>query len=112
RKSGDLREGVKPAEKEDLRGALYSRTRAMATPESYETYRFRGFELDVAAYELRRDGQPVRLERQPMDLLILLVERRRQLVSRSDIVARPWAKDVSVDGETGTKTATPRYTQP
>jgi len=60
----------------------------MVTAESHETYRFQGFELNVAAYELRRDGQPVRLERQPMDLLILLVERRRQLVSRSDIVAR------------------------
>jgi TolB-like protein/DNA-binding winged helix-turn-helix (wHTH) protein/Flp pilus assembly protein TadD len=77
----------------------------MATPEFQETYRFRGFELDVAAYELRRDGQPVRLERQPMDLLILLVERRRQLVSRSDIVSRLWAKDVFVDVETGVNTA-------
>jgi DNA-binding winged helix-turn-helix (wHTH) protein len=77
----------------------------MVTAESRETYRFHGFELDVPAYELRRDGQPVRLERQPMDLLILLVERRRQLVSRSDIVARLWAKDVFVDVETGVNTA-------
>jgi len=77
----------------------------MVTAESHETYRFQGFELNVAAYELRRDGQPVRLERQPMDLLILLVERRRQLVSRSDIVARLWAKDVFVDVETGVNTA-------
>jgi len=77
----------------------------MVTAESRETYRFHGFELDVPAYELRREGQPVRLERQPMDLLILLVERRRQLVSRSDIVARLWAKDVFVDVETGVNTA-------
>jgi TolB-like protein/DNA-binding winged helix-turn-helix (wHTH) protein/tetratricopeptide (TPR) repeat protein len=77
----------------------------MATPESPETFRFHDFELDLAAYELRRDGQPVRLERQPMDLLIMLVERRRQLVSRSDIVARLWAKDVFVDVETGVNTA-------
>ena len=45
----------------------------MATPESRETYRFREFELDVAAYALRRGGEAVRLERQPMDVLILLV---------------------------------------
>ena len=77
----------------------------MATPEPPPTFRFRDFELDVGAYELRREGRPVRLERQPMDLLILLVERRRQLVSRSDIVARLWSKDVFVDVETGVNTA-------
>jgi TolB-like protein/DNA-binding winged helix-turn-helix (wHTH) protein/Flp pilus assembly protein TadD len=77
----------------------------MATPESRETFRFQRFELDVAAYELRKDGHPVRLERQPMDLLILLVERRRQLVSRSEIVARLWTKDVFVDVDTGVNTA-------
>jgi TolB-like protein/DNA-binding winged helix-turn-helix (wHTH) protein/Flp pilus assembly protein TadD len=77
----------------------------MATPESRETYRFREFELDVAAYALRRGGEAVRLERQPMDLLILLVERRRKLVPRSEIVARLWPKDVFVDVETGVNTA-------
>ena len=40
-----------------------------------------------------------------MDLLILLVERRGQLVSRSDIVDRLWGKDVFVDVETGVNTA-------
>ena len=35
------------------------------------TFHFRGFELDVAAYELRHNGQLIRLARQPMDLLIL-----------------------------------------
>ena len=59
-----------------------------------ETFRFRDFELDVAAYGLRRQGRPVKLGRQQMDLLILLVESRGQLVSRSDIVERLWGKDV------------------
>jgi hypothetical protein len=53
--------------------------------------RFGNFELDVAAYELRGSGRLIRLERQPMDLLIMLVERRGQLVSREDIVERLWA---------------------
>jgi TolB-like protein/DNA-binding winged helix-turn-helix (wHTH) protein/Flp pilus assembly protein TadD len=67
--------------------------------------RFREFELDVAAYELRRRGRPVRLERRPMDLLILLVERRGLLVSRGEIVDRLWGADVFVDVETGVHTA-------
>ena len=60
---------------------------------------------DVLAYELRREGNPIRLERQPMDLLMLLVERRGQLVFRNDIVARLWTKDVFVDVDTGINTA-------
>ena len=70
-----------------------------------ETLRFGDFELDVAGYELRRSGRPIRLERQPMDLLIVLVERRGQLVSREEIVDRLWGKDVFVDVDTGMHTA-------
>ena len=77
----------------------------MSTTDSRETLRFRDFELDLAAYQLRRNGHPVRLERQPMDLLILLVERRSQLLSHSDIVDRLWGKEVFVDVETGVHTA-------
>jgi TolB-like protein/Flp pilus assembly protein TadD len=40
-----------------------------------------------------------------MDLLIVLVERRGQLVSRDEIVDRLWGKDVFVDVETGVHTA-------
>ena len=72
---------------------------------SRDTLRFGEFELDVPVYELRRAGQAVRLERQPMDLLILLVERRGQLVSRAEIIDRLWGKDVFVDVETGVHTA-------
>src|SRR5258706_12420321 len=75
------------------------------------TFRFGDFELDVASYELRRLGRPVKLERQPMDLLILLVERRRQLVSRAEIIDRLWGKDVFVDVETGVNTAISKIRQ-
>jgi TolB-like protein/DNA-binding winged helix-turn-helix (wHTH) protein/Flp pilus assembly protein TadD len=77
----------------------------MALPGYRGTFRFRDFALDVGAYELRRNGHPVRLERQPMDLLILLVGRRGQLVSRSEIVDALWGKDVFVDVENGVNTA-------
>ena len=46
-----------------------------------------------------------------MDLLILLVESRGQLVSRSDIVERLWGKDVFVDVETGVNTAISKIRQ-
>ena len=81
------------------------RASRMLMSNSRETFRFREFELDVSAYELRRNGRSIRLERQPMDVLIMLVERRGLLVSRDDIVSRLWGKDVFVDVETGVHTA-------
>ncbi|HEX7123314.1 MAG TPA: winged helix-turn-helix domain-containing protein, partial [Gemmatimonadaceae bacterium] len=77
----------------------------MAPPGSGGTFHFGDFVLDIAAYDLRRKGHRVRLERQPMDLLILLVERRGQLVSRSQIVDALWGQDVFVDVENGVNTA-------
>jgi DNA-binding response OmpR family regulator len=54
-------------------------------------------ELDRGAYELRRAGTPLRLSRIPMDLLLLLVERRGDLVTREEIIERLWGKDVFLD---------------
>jgi eukaryotic-like serine/threonine-protein kinase len=56
-----------------------------------------GLELDEGAYELRRSGRALKLERIPLDILFLLVERRGQLVTREDIIARIWGKDVFLD---------------
>ena len=56
-------------------------------------------ELDLGRYELRRSGQRVKLEKKPMELLIFLVGRREQLVSRSEIVTKLWRSDLFVDAE-------------
>jgi len=57
-------------------------------------------ELDLGRYEVRRRGRRVKLEKKPMDLLIFLVSRRDQLVSRDDIVAKLWRSHLFVDTET------------
>ena len=41
----------------------------MTLPPARPVFRFADFELDVPGYELRHCGRPIRLERQPMDLL-------------------------------------------
>jgi len=56
-------------------------------------------------YELRRGSSVLKLEKIPMELLILLVERRDQLVGREEIIARLWGKDVFLDTEQGINTA-------
>ena len=89
----------------------YRRVRPMSTPPPAEILCFGEFELDRSAYELRRKGRRVKLGRQPMDLLIFLAERPRQLVSRTDIVERLWGADVFVDVETGVNTAISKVRQ-
>src|SRR4051812_11040887 len=83
----------------------------MPPPDSRPAFRFGEFALDITAYQLRRDGRPGKLGRQPMDLLILLVERHGQLVTRADIVARLWGPDVFVDVEMGVNTAISKVRQ-
>ncbi len=57
-------------------------------------------ELDLGRYELRRRGRRVKLEKKPMELLIFLVSRREQLISREEIVGKLWRSDLFVDTET------------
>ena len=67
--------------------------------------RFADYELDLDAYALRRHGQTVRLEKMPMEVLILLVQRPGALLSRSDIHAALWGADVFVDRDAAINTA-------
>jgi TolB-like protein/DNA-binding winged helix-turn-helix (wHTH) protein len=83
----------------------------VTSPVAPVVCRFGEFELDLGAYELRRQGRRVKLGKQPMDLLILLVQRPRQLVSRAEIAERLWGPDVFVDIETGVNTAISKVRQ-
>src|SRR5689334_10322904 len=62
-----------------------------------ERFEFEDFELDRSAYELRRAGTVVHLERIPLELLFVLIERRGQLVTRQEIFERIWGRGVFVD---------------
>jgi TolB-like protein/DNA-binding winged helix-turn-helix (wHTH) protein/Tfp pilus assembly protein PilF len=66
---------------------------------------FQDFELDSAQFELRRAGHRIRLERKPLELLILLAEKRGSLVSREEIIQRVWGDDVYFDAERGINNA-------
>ena len=74
-------------------------------------YQFEGFQLDVACYELRRNGHVLKLEKIPMELLILLISRRGELVSREEIIAKLWGQDVFIETEHGINTAVRKIRQ-
>jgi len=67
--------------------------------------RFDDFVLDFGRFQLARGGQPVRLEGLPLQLLMFLIEKKGQLVSREEISSALWGKDVFVDVEQGINTA-------
>jgi len=67
--------------------------------------KFEQFELDCARFELRHRGRAQKLEKIPMELLMLLAAAEGRLVSREEIEERLWGKGVFVDTEHGINTA-------
>jgi DNA-binding winged helix-turn-helix (wHTH) protein len=70
-----------------------------------DLFEFENFVLDRGAYELRRGDVVVPLQRIPLELLCLLVERRGRVVTREEILERVWGRGVFVDSETSISTA-------
>ncbi len=68
-------------------------------------YQFADFRLDCGSFELLRKGRALRMERKPIELLILLVSRQGELVTRAEIIQHLWSSEVFVDTEHGINTA-------
>jgi DNA-binding winged helix-turn-helix (wHTH) protein len=66
---------------------------------------FDDFQLDYGRFQLFRRGIPVRLEGLPLQLLMFMVEKPGQLVTREQISSELWSKDVFVEVEQGINTA-------
>jgi DNA-binding winged helix-turn-helix (wHTH) protein len=81
----------------------------MRAPRDYRAIvRFGPFHLDVAERDLRRDGHRLRVQDQPMELLIALLERPGRLVTRAELRERLWPADTFVDFEHGVNAAVKR----
>ena len=60
-----------------------------------------GFEVDPRAFELRCSGRALKLERIPLQVLLILIEQKGQLVTREEIAEKVWGKDVFRDTDNG-----------
>src|SRR5512135_2505470 len=67
----------------------------MAT--AHPIYRFGLFEADPAAVKLSREGRPVRLQEQPFQLLITLLQAGSGAVTRDELRQRLWREDTFVE---------------
>ena len=74
-------------------------------------YRFGDFKLDCDRFELLRGERSLKLERKPMELLILLAAKNGHLVTRAEISERLWEQEVFVDTEHGINTAVRKIRQ-
>ena len=63
--------------------------------------RFGIFEVDLQSGELRRQGFKVKLQEQPFQVLMMLLERPGEVVTREELQKKLWTADTFVDFERG-----------
>jgi TolB-like protein/DNA-binding winged helix-turn-helix (wHTH) protein/Tfp pilus assembly protein PilF len=73
--------------------------------------RFGGFELDLEAGELRKNGRKLRVEGQPLQILRFLLETPGHVVTREQLQQALWPTDTFVDFEQGINSAIKRLRQ-
>src|ERR1700757_4906337 len=62
---------------------------------------FGTFELDLRAGELRKHGLRIRLQEQPFQVLVMLLEHPGEVVTREEIQKKLWPADTFVDFDHG-----------
>jgi len=70
--------------------------------------RFGEFEADFRAGELRRQGVKIKLQKQPFEVLAMLLERPQEVISREELRQRVWPGDTFVDFDQGLSNAVKR----
>jgi cholera toxin transcriptional activator len=80
----------------------------MADSRTTRLYRFGQFEADAATGELRRKGLRLKLNAQPFQVLLMLLERPGELLTRDEISRELWPDGTFVDYEHGVNSAVNR----
>ena len=75
------------------------------TTPSPRPIRFGAFEIDLKAGELRKGGVRIKLQGQPFEILLMLLERPGELVERERLRERLWPTDTFVDFDHGVNSA-------
>ncbi len=63
------------------------------------------FQLDLKAGELYKSGRKIRLQEQPFQILLMLIDHAGEVVSREDIQSKLWPNDTVVEFDHGINTA-------
>src|SRR4051812_33995994 len=82
-------------------GCKLNRSNEMSTNIRPGRLRFGAFELDLRSGELFHDGSPVKIQPQPLKVLMVLAERPGDIVSREELRARIWDRATFVEFDQG-----------
>jgi TolB-like protein/DNA-binding winged helix-turn-helix (wHTH) protein len=80
----------------------------MADPGRPRTVRFGLFEVDLRAGELRKNGVKIKLQEQPFQVLVTLLQHAGDAVTREELHQKLWPSDTFVDFEHGLNAAVKR----
>jgi DNA-binding winged helix-turn-helix (wHTH) protein len=61
------------------------------------TFQFGVFEVNAVSGELRKNGARIKVQEQPFQILLLLLERPGEIIGREEIRAKLWAENTFVD---------------
>jgi len=86
---------TKPFSPMELRARIKAALRR-STADTHQIYRFGEFEVDWGRFELRRAGRPVDLTPIEFKLLAALVQGRRTVLTRQQLLDQVWGHDVYV----------------
>ena len=67
------------------------------SPQTPRVFRFGVFEVDSREGELRKSGLRIKLQDQPFQVLVMLLERPGEIVTREELQRRLWPADTFVD---------------
>jgi DNA-binding winged helix-turn-helix (wHTH) protein len=76
-----------------------------STARENGTQKFADFVVDARAGELYRRGKKIKLQHQPVQVLLALLEKPGQIVTREELRQRIWSSDTFVDFEHSLNTA-------
>ena len=85
--------------------ASQARPQEQNSPPDDQIIRFDRYALDIRSGELRKEGRKVRLQAQPFQLLVLLLQNAGRVVSREDVRRELWPGDTFVDFDHGVNSA-------
>jgi len=74
-----------------------SRGTPLEVPARTRTVRFGAFEADLKSGELRKHGLKIKLQDQPFQLLVLLLESSGEVVTREELRQKLWPAQTFVD---------------
>src|ERR1700730_17346613 len=77
-------------------------------PKSTGVLRFGVFEFELRSGELRKQGRKIRLEGQPVQVLIKLLARPGELITREELQKELWPADTFVNFEQSLNAAVKR----